>query len=133
MFEVPRDRRTTQEQGRGGRVSGRLGPTSSTQPAAVAVSLLHRERIFHAEVAGRRFVVLTTPGGANRIYDAGERRFRAGPAPERLVDNHGTGWTVDEARLQALDGTAPLARVPAARAFCVRGRTLQFPDTVLLR
>jgi hypothetical protein len=80
--------------------------------------------------------VLTSAGGASRVYDAtdGGVLLRES-APGMLLDGGGRAWRVGEASLrpEAEDaGLAPLSRVPARIAYWF-GWYAQFPDTELVR
>jgi hypothetical protein len=100
-------------------------------PVAIAADLLRRQPIFHARAGTLSFVVVTSRGGANRVYQTGERRFRAGDAPDRLIDERGVSWSIAEDALVAGSGErAP--RLAAQRAFWF-GWHAQFPDTVLFK
>ncbi|MFW6198181.1 MAG: DUF3179 domain-containing protein [Acidobacteriota bacterium] len=99
---------------------------------AIDVALLRREPVFHTELAGRRLVVVTGPGGANRVYEAGDREFAAGDEAGWIVDQEGDRWRVGEAELaRGADPGARLARVPAFRAFWF-GWYAQYPETRLI-
>jgi hypothetical protein len=128
MFRVPRiDRRLRNKD----EVLGILVPAAGggRQAAALAVSFLDRNRVFHFEIEGRRLVVLTTGGGANRVYDAAGRRFSVSRSG-RLVDQDGAVWTRTDDAL--VSGGARLARVPTWRAFWF-GWYAQFPETLLFK
>lgn len=102
------------------------------RPLAIAAERLRREPVLHVEVAGDRFVVLTTPAGANRVYEAGAITFSrwAGPA---VVDGQGRRWEVGDEELRLADGAeAALARVPAHRVFWFAWFA-QYPDTDLIK
>lgn len=129
MFRVPRtDRRLRNKD----EVLGMLVPAvgGGRQAAALAASLLERNRLFQFDVEGRRFVVLTSAGGANRVYQAGDRRFRVSRTWDRLTDQDGAVWTRTDDAL--VSGEARLARVPAWRAFWF-GWYAQFPETLLFK
>lgn len=57
-----------------------IGP--GAKPVAIAVARLKREPVFTFEAAGRSFVVETSKGGANRVYERGAsgERLREVPA-----------------------------------------------------
>jgi hypothetical protein len=76
---------------------------------------------------------LTTPRGANRVYEAASIRFDAWIDDGRVRDTAGRPWRVTEDALVAEGGAAaPLRRVTAFRAFWF-GWYAQFPDTRLVR
>jgi hypothetical protein len=93
---------------------------------------LRKELLVVLMFAGRVLLVVTTLGGANRIYVVGPHRYpRALPAGGLLVAD-GRLYTMDEDALRAEDGDPPLlARLPARRAFWF-GWFAQFPDTELV-
>ena len=41
------------------------------EPVAIAAGLLERNRLYTFAAAGRNLVVVTSPEGANRVYDLG--------------------------------------------------------------
>ncbi len=129
MFRVPgTDRRLRNKD----EVLGILVPAvgGGRQAAALAVSFLADNRLFQFEVEGRRLVVVTSAGGANRVYEAGDRRFTASRSGDGLVDQDGAVWTrTDEALVSS---AIRLARLPAFRAFWF-GWYAQFPETLLFR
>ena len=104
-----------------------------SRPVAVAVDLLRRQPVYHLDVEGHRLVVITTPGGANRVYRSGDHRFTAARAEGRVIDAQGRPWTADEDGLQAdFDSALRLPRVEAHRAFWF-GWYAQYPDTLLFK
>jgi hypothetical protein len=110
------------------------GAGPATEPVAVAIDaeLLKRQPVHHLTAAGRELVVVTSPGGANRVYEAPGVRF-VRQASGRLVDEGGGSWRITEDALRP-DGReqAEARRVPARRAFWF-GWVAQFPDTMLVR
>ena len=109
-------------------------PDSSERiPVAISTVLLLANRTFPFGVRGRSFVAITSPEGANRVYDAGSVRFPIGASAENVVDDGGRRWRVEEHALVALDASGTeLERVTANRAFWF-GWYAQFPDTELIR
>lgn len=107
------------------------GAEGEDDTVAIAAEHLLRNRVLHAEVAGRQLVVVTTEAGANRVYDSGEVRF-TGLGPEGQLQDADSGlWQVTENGLIAADGSAMLPRVPAFRAFWF-GWYAQYPATRLI-
>jgi hypothetical protein len=132
MFRVPRlDTRLNNKD----EVLGLLLPAigGGRQAIAFFVGFLQANRVFHGTYEGRTLVVLTTPGGANRVYESGVVRVVKWQDAETVVDSAGRRWRVTEGGLVGQgDGPANLPRVPAARAFWF-GWYAQFPETVLIK
>jgi Protein of unknown function (DUF3179) len=132
MFTVPRtDRRLRNKD----EVLALLvSPPSGGERRALAFApeLLRKQRLVARSFAGRELIVVTTPDGANRVYEAGSRRFTRVLADGRLEDAEGRRYRVDEEALRAEAGDATvLPRLPARRAFWF-GWYAQFPDTELV-
>lgn len=98
---------------------------------AIAADLLKREPVYAFDAAGRGFVVVSSRGGANRVFARGDRTFDKRLVDGRLRDASGQRW---EVTTEALVGDAGerLPRVPAHRAFWF-GWVSQHPDTVLFK
>jgi hypothetical protein len=111
-------------------------PTSSApepQPLAIAARFLNRNRVYHTEVAGFRMVVVTSPAGANRVFEAGDDRFARPVEPDVVADVAGRAWRVtEEALVLEEDPRVTRPRVPAQRAFWFGWRA-QFPHTILIK
>ncbi|MBI4263913.1 MAG: DUF3179 domain-containing protein [Acidobacteria bacterium] len=108
-------------------------PARTPQPLAIAAAFLARNRVYHAEVAGVELVVITSPDGANRVFDAGAERFDRVPGADLVADAAGRTWRVTEDALVLVDDArVARPRVPAQRAFWFGWRA-QFPDTILIR
>ena len=109
-----------------------LLPGEKRLPVALSVEFLKKHPAHSFTVAGRNFLVVTTPDGANRLYDTGAVRFGSTLRDGRVVDDAGVPWTITEDELLAERGGAKLARVPANRAFWF-GWYAQFPETILVK
>jgi hypothetical protein len=108
-------------------------PGGGRLAAAFDVRLLARQPVFQADLEGRRVVVVTSAGGANRVYDAGRVDFTGGRlAGEHVTDGRGTRWVVSEEALTEEGSGRRLPRLAAARAFWF-GWFAQFPETLLFR
>ena len=132
MFEVPAldDRLNNKDEVLVLRVADALGVF---RPLAIATDYLEDHRLHHLEHAGRQFVVVTSRRGANRVYDAGEVRFTRQLDNDRVFDEDGEMWRVEETALIAVaDPTRRRIRQAAQRAFWF-GWYAQFPETVLIR
>ena len=144
MFEVPKtDARLRNKdevlalvvEPTGARTDG----AAEREPIAIAARLLAGNRVYTFEAAGRNLVVVTSPEGANRVYDLGAGhppalRLR----PDGLLEvRHEVLYRATEEALvperEADQRRGPwFARVPARRAFWF-GWVAQYPDTRLLR
>ena len=102
-------------------------------PVALSVEFLSENPIFHAEVAGLPFVVVTSPDGANRVYGTDGRRFVRWLDDNLVADDEGQLWSVGEYALSIEDDpSTSLARLPSQRAFWF-GWYAQFSDTRLFQ
>lgn len=112
----------------------RLPGESGADPRAVAISaeFLEQNPVYHVDVAEPRLVVITTAGGANRVYQSGAHRLSSVTNDGRILDSRGRAWTMTEDALQAtFEANLRLPRVPAHRAFWF-GWYAQHPDTLLI-
>ena len=129
MFEVPhQDRRLANK----AEVLALLFPEAPGETLALAQRFLLRNPVHHDRLGEVDFVVLTSPGGANRVYRSGGRRFASWDGEGTARAEDGTTWTVTEDALLppegAGDGLAPLPRLPSQRAFWFGWRAA-FPQT----
>lgn len=135
-FQVPGDDRRLRNKAEILTFRVRPSPGAAPVPVAVAQDLLKRTRVYPVEVGSRRFIVVTSRQGANRVYamDASRVAFQATRPDDRsVIDANGVVWRVTEDQLVSSDPTAPaLPRVPAQRAFWFGWRA-QYPDTLLLK
>jgi len=102
------------------------GEDGTRRPVAIAAEFLKKNPLYSFESGGRRFVVLTTPKGANRVYESRDTRFTRWNGRDTVEDEAGQTWRVSE------DALGEYPRVPAQRAFWFAWYA-QFPDTVLIR
>jgi hypothetical protein len=132
MFEVPKADRRLKDKAEvltlllappGG--EGRL-------PLAFSAEFLRKNPVHSLRFAGRDLVVVTSPEGANRVYESGPVRFRRRLPDGRLEDAEGGRWGVTEEALVREGGGERRTRVPARRAFWF-GWHAQFPETELIR
>ena len=111
----------------------RQGTSGLDRPLAVAATLLADNPVFEIDQAGGRFLVVTSPEGANRVFEQGGDRFVGAPAADRVEDADGRLWHVTEEALVLESNLAVThPRVAAHRAFWFGWRA-QFPDTLLIR
>jgi hypothetical protein len=101
-------------------------------PVAIDAVFLQRRPVYHADLAGRRLVVLTSRQGANRVYDVGSTTFARLEGDRHVLDRAGERWEIEEDALVGPAGTRRLPRVAAHRAFWF-GWHAQFPSTVLIK
>ncbi len=113
-----------------------LAPASTTdeeQPLAISARFLKKNPVFQTELAGHPLTVLTSPAGANRVFNTKDRRFDRLLKDGRVVDDTGQTWKVTEdALVSERNSNLLLARVPAHRAFWF-GWFAQFPETKLIK
>ena len=112
----------------------RIGGTAADvppEPLAIDTQLLRKHPVYTFAAASRRFVVVTSERGANRVYDGGAG-FPEQPAARAIRDADGQSWNVTEAALVLADHSRQLARVSAQRAFWF-GWHAQFPEGRLLK
>lgn len=115
----------------------RAAPGSAPRPVAIAHDLLRRTRVYPVDVDGRRFIVITSRRGSNRVFALGSASvaFQSSPAPDEfVVDGDGRQWRITEEALVPPEaaGLGSLPRVAAQRAFWFGWRA-QYPDTLLLK
>ena len=102
-------------------------------PFAISTNLLRERPVFHVVVGGdTNLVVVTSAGGANRVYAADTYRFVETDGDANVRDAEGRDWIVNEDSLDAtFDSSVRLPRASAHRAFWF-GWYAQHPDTVLI-
>lgn len=110
----------------------RIRDGAAEVPVALDTRLLRRRPVYTFTAANQRFVVVTTSGGANRVYrtmvDFPEQRVGL-----VLIDEAKQAWRVGEdALVKDGDSGARAPRVDAQRAFWF-GWYAQFPQTLLIR
>lgn len=109
--------------------------TADAQPIAIDVSLLKRNPAYHFDVDARRFVVITSRRGANRVYETSGRpvAFQSTQSDGFALDAAGDRWRVTETALVLeRDPAVRLPRIVAARGFWF-GWYAQFPQTRLIK
>ena len=113
MFQVPKlDTRLKNKD----EILGLVFPRYPEQPLAIAADYLAANPLYQDSVGDLRFVVLTDPSGANRVYQVEELNFTRWDGKQTVQDDQGVSWHLDEAQLKATDGRV-LHRLPAHRAF----------------
>lgn len=101
------------------------------QPLAISAKFLLRHDLYHDQIGGIRFVVLTDRSGANRVYQAPAVELERWDRDRTAVDAGGAVWTVHEDRLESAAGEIR-ERLPAHRAFWF-GWYAAYPHTRLVR
>ena len=88
-----------------------------TDPLAISVQFLKKNRIYYDQTGQTKFVVITDEAGASRAYEVGESQFVEISDEHHLLDQTGAKWSVEEDALKKVDGSATLNRLPSHRAF----------------
>jgi hypothetical protein len=104
---------------------------NNARPVAISIDRLRREPAFTFEAGGRRFVVITSKGGANRVFERGGHTFVVRTQDDSIRDQAGGRWRATPEALVSDTGER-LARVPAHRAFWF-GWVAQYPQTELYK
>ena len=86
------------------------------KPLAISADFLAQHPVYHDQINGIRFVVLTDNSGANRLYEAGNAHFVNWDGDKTATDESASVWTVTESALESSAGEK-LYRLPAYRAF----------------
>lgn len=97
---------------------------------AVAATYLKKHTVYQDTLGDQRFVILTDPSGANRVYEAGDVDFDKWDGDATATDREGRQWKVASDGLTAEDNQ--LKRLPAHRAFWF-GWYSQFPESRLVK
>ena len=84
-------------------------------PLAISAEYLKLHKVYHDEIAGNKFVVVTDKSGANRVYGSGNHKFKKLVNGE-VKDSEGVLWKVTEEQLIAPDGRK-IGRLPYHRMF----------------
>jgi hypothetical protein len=116
-------------------LSPRDHPGAGRQALAISRRFLEKNRLHALRFAGRDLLVVTSPGGASRVYASAGRRFARERVSGELVDGEGRHWQADEDAIRPVDpeaGLTPLPRVPARIAYWF-GWYAQFPESELVR
>ena len=100
------------------------------KPLAISADFLLEHPVYHDQINGLRFVVLTDNSGANRLYQAGNKRFISWDGDKSVTDESSSEWTVTENALESSEGEK-LYRLPGYRAFWF-GWYSAYPHTSLV-
>lgn len=127
MFTVPD--RDTRLKNKADVLGLRFG-LGGTPPTAISSRWLRAQPIYHNTLGGQRYVVLTDPSGAHRVYASDGITFDSYNGGEILIDDQQHPWIVEESQLKGPAGQV-LNRLPAHRAFWF-GWHAAFPETELI-
>jgi hypothetical protein len=133
-FQVPEDDRRLKNKAEVLTLKVRPAAGGEAIPVAIAQARLRRQRVYPLDVAGRRFLVVTSRQGANRVYALGtdDLAFQtARPDDLTVIDGTGRRWRLTEEALVSDDGQQSLPRFTAQRAFWFGWRA-QYPNTLLV-
>ncbi len=109
-------------------------PSHIEKPSTLAITadFLKRNRVFHTRFSELNLVVVTSKGGANRVYDAQDNIFVHHVDEKNIVDENNREWHITEDGLVLVGNpNTQHIRLPAQRAFWF-GWYAQFPDTALI-
>lgn len=104
---------------------------AASPAVALPADVLRRRPVFPFEVGEHRLVVITSKGGANRVFQRRAWTFAAGADDRTLIDQTGRRWTVTPSELVGPEGER-LPAVATHRAFWF-GWVAQHPGTLLVR
>ncbi len=129
MFEVPdQDKRLRRK---AEVLTFIAGAGKERVPVALDAAFLRRNPVHSFSAGSVSYVVLTTEGGANRLYRTRpDQRFVRVSGAE-LFDDRGRAWNVGEDELKGPSGEES-PREPARRTFWFAWYS-QFPKTILIR
>ena len=128
MFNVPElDKRLKNK----AEVLALIAPEDETKQLAISAKFLAKNAVYHDQIGGHPFVVLTDRSGANRAYSTSGLQFQSWNARDVAVDKEGQDWNVYEDRLESSSGET-LPRLAAHRAFWFRWYAA-YPETRLIK
>lgn len=100
------------------------------QQLALSADFLLKHPVYSDALDDQKFVVLTNPAGANRVYRSGEITFKSWDGVSTATDSEGQKWQVAEDKLSS--GSKSLDRMPSHRGFWF-GWHAQYPETRLVK
>ncbi len=108
------------------------GASDALIPVAIDTRFLQAHPVYSFAAGGHRYAVVTSAGGANRVYRTGTE-IPEQKAASSLADRSGQRWRVTETALvDERDPSVQAPRVSAQRAFWF-GWYAQFPETMLIK
>lgn len=105
--------------------------SNTDETLAIAAKFPENNNIYHNQVNGRSFVVLTDKTGANRVFEDKGLVFTKYEDAFTVLDKTGTRWKIREDALYSNKGDK-LERLPHHRAFWF-GWHAAFPETRLVK
>jgi len=133
MFQVPKtdDRLRNKDEVLALTVEPAAG--GPVRAVAIAADFLRKNRLCPLEAGGLSLSVVTSPDGANRVYDTGGLRLARLLQGDRVEAEGGASYRVtEEALVPESPGARALPRVAARRAFWF-GWYAQYPETLLVK
>ncbi len=107
-------------------------PGYREDPLAIAAKYLRKRPITHAEINGRKYLILTDVSGGNRVYNAEEVVFNDYDGSEVIIDESGNKWYIEENELIDSTSDRKLSGVSHHRSFWF-GWVSMFPETRLIK
>ena len=102
-----------------------------TNPVAIDTQFLKKNPVYSVKVGADHVVILTTPQGASRVYQAKNHKFISLNDQGEVIDQHGERWKISESELIHSSQEA-LVRYPSHQSFWF-GWVAQFPKTRLIK
>lgn len=98
---------------------------------AISVDFLKSNSVYHGQVSGVPFVILTDGSGANRAYRS-VVKFKSQSNDKEITDSNGQQWLVSENELRCVQTSQTAPRLPCHRAFWFAWHAV-YPQGKLLR
>lgn len=98
---------------------------------AISAKFLAKRPVYEDELGDVKFVVITDPSGANRVYERGNHSFKRFDGSKTVVDSKGMTWELSESELTSSNGDF-LQRLPYHRSFWF-GWLAAYPETRLVK
>ena len=101
----------------------------AAQPLAISVDFLKRKRMYQAQIAEQKMIIITESNGSSRAYGIDDQQLKS-YKKGRLLDNKNRAWVVTEDALIGQEGSR-LLRLPAHEAFWFAWVNV-FPETRII-